>query len=96
MRISDSTIEPYFIDTEEKQYILKKAIIAKNKITGGFYDSEEALGWYISLNAVVRAVIRLKTENNDSIVTLAEYVKEYKAMQHEIMKALEDIYGKNI
>jgi hypothetical protein len=90
--IKDEILDPYFIQLDEYQYILK-VIKKKNKDhhfskEGKKNTYEIKLGYYADLKAALKAAARRKITDSKSTVSIKEYITQYE----NIIKSLNSIF----
>ena len=79
--IRDKSLEPFHIEMDELQYIVRKTSVSKK---GKTYV--RAHGFYSTLGGAVKEIMRLKAVDFEG--TLAEYVERVEKVGNEIIKRI--------
>jgi len=90
--IKDEILDPYFLEHDGYQYILK-VVREKNKDhhfskEGGKNAYEIKVGYYTKLQAALKATARHKITDSKSTVSIKEYITQYE----NIIKSLNSIF----
>ena len=84
--IRDKSLGKYFIEIDENQYTLKKDIVITSKETGEKSESEHVIGYYTSLLACIKKVIRLKIVDNGGTHTLEQFIQSLEKERENLEK----------
>ena len=58
--------------------------------TGEKYTREETIGYYTTLESVIKEVIHIRQSEKDIQITLREFIKDYKTEREKIEKLIDD------
>lgn len=90
-KLQDPIIEPFYIDVEDDQFTLReKCTVEKGDNSGTTYDMTK--GYYTTLEACIKKIIRIKISREDETLTLEQFLERLKveyAQIDEILKKLD-------
>lgn len=78
MIIQDEFLAPFFIKVEPDVYILQHNYNVKGK------ETAHSIGYYTSLPSLIKKVIALKLSDEETTVTLNEYISKFQNLMSEL------------
>lgn len=90
MRIKDSTIEPFFIDVDDNNFIVKDTYVSEGEKTKG-QEIETVIGYHMTMENALHRIIRLKVTRNEGVIDLNEYLTRYESISKEVFNAIKHI-----
>jgi len=86
MKIVDPIIAPFFIECEDKNFILKEAGEKKSGNNIG-EKTEDIVGYFVDFGAMLNriAFLLLVRQNPESNFTIQEYISEYKKVANALL-----------
>lgn len=95
--IKDPIIEPFFIDVEEDQFTLRETCtVEKGDNAGNTYEMTR--GYFTTLEACIKKIIRTKVARQDEVLTLEQFLDKLKTEYikiDEILKKLDNEHIQN-
>jgi len=82
-------IDNYSLIVQEQGYDLIEKIERTKKKSNETYKSEKTLGYNMSLESAVNRVVKLKLKDYDVVLTLKEFLEEFKQIRDQINKLIE-------
>ena len=88
--IKDPIIEPFFIDIEEDQFTLRETcIVEKGDNSGNTYEMTR--GYFTTLEACIKKIIRIKIAREDETLTLEQFLERLKTEYTKIDEILKKL-----
>lgn len=85
MKITDDLLNPYFVDVDESNFTLKEVCtVQEGNNTGNTY--EQTIGYYSSLQSILRKVALLKVINEESVVDLKTFANKYITVLQNLLQ----------
>ena len=85
MRIKDPSLHPYSIEIGDDSIDLIKESIIQDKDSKNFGKlTERTLGYFNTVDKVIKKVIALKLASSDDVVTLEEFYVKYKELADSV------------
>ena len=88
--IQDELINPFYIDVEDDQFTLReKCTVEKGTNAGSTYDMTK--GYFTTLDACIRKIVRIKISREDETLTLEQFLERLKAEYAKIDEILKKL-----
>ena len=76
----------YTLEPEDRRFNLYKAVTRTKEATGEKYDSQDSLGYGMSLDHCIETIITDSLADKQETLTLRQYIDEYKKLKTEVLK----------
>lgn len=96
MKIQDPVLEPFFIDIEEDQFILRetKQIDTTHFLSKGEEGEKEVThGYFVNLGHLIKKLVQIKLSREQKTVTLQEFWQAWVGYSKKLTSTIDnDIY----
>lgn len=87
MKIVDDLITPFFIECEDKGFILKETGVKKSGNNIG-EEYEETVGYFVDFGLMLHRITTIKIARNESVVDIKTYISLYKDTKDALLHIL--------
>lgn len=85
MKIEDPLLFPYFVDVDDANFTLREiCTVQEGDNKGSTY--EQTIGYYSSLQSILRKVALLKVINEESVVDLKTFANKYITVLQNLLQ----------
>ncbi|MEG0898421.1 MAG: hypothetical protein RSF40_01760 [Oscillospiraceae bacterium] len=80
-------IKNYYVEADEKQYVLKQLISRKRKETEEVYAAENLIGYYPNIPSLIKACVNHNTRlgiSDGEILTLTDAARHIESITNEL------------
>lgn len=84
MKIVDDLITPFFIECEDKGFVLKETGVKKSGNNIG-EEYEETVGYFVDFGSMLHRITTMKIARNESVVDIKTYISLYKDKKNALL-----------
>lgn len=87
MKIVDDLISPFFIECEDKGFVLKETGVKKTGNNIG-EEYEETVGYFVDFGVLLHKIVTMKIARSESVATIKTYISLYKDTKDALLHIL--------